>query len=172
MLDVTALVRQHAAFVWRTLRRLGLSPSDADDASQEVFLVASRRLGVIQAGRERSFLCATALRVASTFRRTRRRRSEEPAGQLDELAAGAPDPETLVCARSDREELDRVLDAIDDDARAVFVLFELEELPVAEIAELLSLPAGTVASRLQRAREAFHKAVRRRQARGNFRGTR
>ncbi len=67
------LVEDHFDFVWRSVRRVGFGPADADDITQEAFLVASRRLGDLQAGRERSFLLATAMRVASTFRRGERR---------------------------------------------------------------------------------------------------
>ena len=71
-LRLTLLMQQHFEFVWRSLRRLGLSGADADDASQEVFLVASRKLEAIAEGRERSFLFGAALKVASTRRRSLR----------------------------------------------------------------------------------------------------
>ena len=56
------------------------------------------------------------------------------------------------------------------DLRAPFVLFELEEMPTAEIAKVLELPLGTVASRLRRARDDFQKIVARMHARETFRG--
>ncbi|MFT3771354.1 MAG: sigma factor-like helix-turn-helix DNA-binding protein [Minicystis sp.] len=52
------------------------------------------------------------------------------------------------------------------DLRAVFVLFELEQATMAEIAAMLDLPPGTVASRLRRAREHFQAAARRIAAKG------
>jgi RNA polymerase sigma-70 factor (ECF subfamily) len=64
--------------------------------------------------------------------------------------------------------LDEVLDALPMDLRAPFVLFELEELSTAEIAAMLSVPAGTVASRLRRAREEFRAIVARVRAREAF----
>src|SRR5512142_2066304 len=67
---VRALVDAHFEFVWRSLRRLGLSSADADDATQEVFLVAIRRLDDIDPESERSFLYGTALRVAAVQRRS------------------------------------------------------------------------------------------------------
>ena len=57
--------------------------------------------------------------------------------------------------------LDRILSEMTAELREVFVLFELEELAVAEVAELLSIPIGTVGSRLRRAREEFHERARR-----------
>jgi RNA polymerase sigma-70 factor (ECF subfamily) len=66
--------------------------------------------------------------------------------------------------KEERALLDRVLDGMPDDLRTVFVLFVLEGTSTPEIAALLGLPSGTVASRLRRAREAFHDIARRIQA--------
>ena len=66
--------------------------------------------------------------------------------------------------------LDRILEQMDLDLRAVFVLFELEELTTSEIAALLEIPTGTVASRLRRARETFEEQVTRFRARRTMRG--
>ena len=82
---IAALVANHHSLVWRSLRRLGVSEWDADDASQQVFLVAHRRLADIAPESERSFLLQTALRVAADFRRTRRRRREEDGRDLPVL---------------------------------------------------------------------------------------
>ena len=64
-----------------------------------------------------------------------------------------------------RELLDRILDTLTQDLRTAFVLFELEDLSVPEIAEVLEIPTGTVASRLRRAREQFGAALTRAQRR-------
>lgn len=153
-------------FVWRSLRRFGLTDDRADDAAQQVFLVASRKLHEIRPESERSFLYGTAMRVASDVRRSAVHRREvahaDPAGdQIDPR----PSAEELIDQRRARALLDDVLDAMDDDLRAVFVLFELEELPTAEIAGLLAIPSGTVASRLRRAREEFQVHIARIQKR-------
>jgi RNA polymerase sigma-70 factor (ECF subfamily) len=165
------LMREHFDFVWRSLRRLGLDVADADEGTQEVFLVASRKLAVIARDSERQFLFGTALRVASTRRRSIRRRREEPHASLEEHDEGsAPGPERLVELSRARVQLNEVLAAMDLELRAPFVLFELEGLSVPEIAQLLSLPPGTVSSRLRGARDAFHAAVRRLRAREAFPG--
>ena len=142
-------------FVWRSLRRLGVPELTVDDATQEVFLVVSRRLGDIEPGRERSFLFATALRVASTARRAAARRGIHDDAEVAQLVDHAPGPEELADRKRARDVLDRVLATLELDLRAVFVLYELEEMTMAEIAITLELPPGTVASRLRRAREAF-----------------
>jgi RNA polymerase sigma-70 factor (ECF subfamily) len=75
---------------------------------------------------------------------------------------GAPAPDECVDQKRLREWLDEVLSAMPDDLRAVFVLFELEELSSQEIARHLELPVGTVASRLRRARDVFSQLAARR----------
>lgn len=154
-----ALFDTQLDFVWRSLRRLGVPELTVDDATQEVFLVVSRRLGEIEPGRERSFLFATALRVASTARRSAARRGVHDDAEVEQLVDHAPGPEELADRKRARDVLDRVLAALDLDLRAVFVLYELEEMTMAEIAVTLDLPPGTVASRLRRAREAFEAAA-------------
>ena len=162
---VRALVTAHFAFVWRSLVRLGVPRSDAEDALQQVFLVASRKLDVIEPGHEKSFLFAAALRIASRARRTHERRREVLAPELaEQIDPAAPADELLDRARA-RAELETILEQMPLELRAVFVLFELEQITMAEIAGVLDLPPGTVASRLRRAREHFQAAVKRRAAR-------
>lgn len=157
--SVSQLVQENFDFVWRSLRRFGLSDADADDAAQQVFIVLARRLPEIQAGRERAFMFGAALKVASRWRRSEKRRREVGSTECDALSSPEPGPEAMVDRRRAAELLDRVLDALDDDLRAVFVLHEIEHLTMAEIAELLAIPHGTVASRLRRAREHFNRRL-------------
>lgn len=168
------MVDGHFDFIWRSLRRLGVPPGDVDDCAQQVFMIASRRLDDIAAGSERSFLFGTAVRVASGARRTRSRRREVPldageGGDAGESDEGEPDPgmspEEIADQRRARALLDEALEQMPTDLRAVFVLFELEEMSTPEIAELLGIPTGTAASRLRRAREEFERVVARMSAR-------
>jgi RNA polymerase sigma-70 factor (ECF subfamily) len=156
---IAALVTQHHPLVWRCLRRLGVPEADADDASQQVFLVAHRRLGDIAPVSERAFLLQTALRVAADFRRSQQRRREEGGHDLPALPDAAANPEEQLDRNRARVLLDRVLAAMPGDLRTVFVLFEIEELTMAEIANVIEIPAGTVASRLRRARDFFRESV-------------
>lgn len=156
---MAALLAEHHSLVWRSLRRLDLSECDADDASQQVFLVACRRLDDIEPGSERSFLLQTALRVAAELRRSRRRRREEDGQDLRTLADMSASPDDLLDRQRARALLDHVLAAMPMDLRTVFVLFEIEELTMAEIALAIEIPAGTVASRLRRAREVFRQTA-------------
>ena len=151
----------HFDFIWRSLRRFGLAEDRADDAAQQVFVVASRKLDTIQIGSERSFLFGTAMRVASDVRRSAayRREIAHPDPGAD-LPGGLRPDEELERERA-RATLDSVLAAMDLDLRSVFVLFEMEEMTMPEIATLLAIPTGTVASRLRRAREEFQGKVAR-----------
>jgi RNA polymerase sigma-70 factor (ECF subfamily) len=155
-----AMVSEHFDSLWRFLRQLGLPESDVDDGVQEVLMVAARRLADIQIGSERAFLMSSAVRVASTLRRARARRRELIDDELFDLADLGPSPEASLDLNRSRRLLDAVLDQLPTPLRAIFVLYELEELTMAEIAALLDLPPGTVASRLRRARARFDKKIR------------
>jgi len=154
------LLTQHFRMVWRALRRLGVAVHAVDDAAQEVFLIASRKLDSIEAGQEKRFLYGVALRVAANARRARAARPEAPFGELiEETAASTPSPEALLDRKRARQLLDEVLERLPDELRTAFVLFELEGCSGPEVAELCDIPLGTAASRLRRAREAFQAAV-------------
>lgn len=168
-LRLTGIVRQHYAFLWRSLRRLGVHEADADDAAQRTLEVVARRLDDIDPRAEKGFLFQTALRVAADLRRAKGR--SKTIADEDTVAHATdekPTPEEALGRKQARAELDVVLDQLSLDLRAVFVLFELEEMSTNEIAGLLGIPAGTVSSRLHRAREEFQAlCVRARAARAN-----
>lgn len=155
------IIDRHYNFVWRTVRHLGVPEANAEDAAQQVLCVLARRVDEIAPGAEMSFLFATAMRVASEARRAARRHPEAALRDIDTLRAATPTPEQLLDERRAHEVLRKVLDAIPIDLRVVFVLYEIEELSMAEVAGLVGIPAGTAASRLRRARESFQSIVRR-----------
>ena len=166
------LVRSEFAYVWRLCRRLGLPESDADDAAQQVFIVASRRLGDIKPGSERAFLYGVAVNAAAKFRTSHARRREDSDASLEALACGSPSAEELVDRRGARALLDCILDAMPDELREVFVLYEIEQQTTVQIAEVLGIPHGTASSRLRRAREDFSARLARLEARRRFEGAR
>ena len=153
------LVHLYFDFIWRLLRRLGAP--DAEDATQRVFTVAWQRLDDAAPGKEKAFLVGIAVNVASDSRRAHRRRPDESA-ELDDLPASLPDASELVDQRRARVILDEILGTLTPELREAFVLFEIEQLKVREVAEMLGIPPGTAASRLRRAREAFQAELRRR----------
>jgi RNA polymerase sigma-70 factor (ECF subfamily) len=150
--------------VWRLLRRLGIPDSEADDATQQVFLVVAERGEQIEPGKARAFIYGTALRVAWAAQRKARQR----AASLDEHDGAADDEipiEELLDRRNARRILDQLLEQMPFDLRAVLVLYEFQELSLTEIAQTLEIPRGTAASRLRRAREDFEARVTRLRAR-------
>jgi len=166
--NFAALVRSELTWVWRLLRRIGLSPADADDAAQQVFLVVARRGGEVRAGRVRPFLYGTALRVAANARRSLRRRREVASDVAIDAAAHDVGLEELVEQRRARVLLDELLGELPIELRRVLVLAEIEQLTAKQIGQLEGVPAGTAASRLRRARAAFHALLEREQARNPF----
>jgi RNA polymerase sigma-70 factor, ECF subfamily len=166
-----SMMDDHFDVVWRALRRLGVPDAGVDDAAQQVFLVASRRVEEIEGGGERAYLLGIALRVASDARRAVRRRREVP---MDDLiaesspeagassAAGPPLPDEMLDHRRALAMLAALLDEMPGEMREAFVLFELEELSAPQVAQALGVPVGTVASRVRRAREHFRRSLARR----------
>lgn len=158
-----AFVRAHMPTIWRFLRRLGCSPEDADDATQEVFVIAVRKLDEIEPEKERGYLYACAVRLASRQRRSQTLRAAKTAAgvDVDEVRSKELPSDELLGRKEAREALDRILSQMAPDLRTTFTLYELEELTMAEIATVTDAPMGTVASRLRRAREQFQEAVKR-----------
>jgi RNA polymerase sigma-70 factor, ECF subfamily len=153
------MFRDHHERVWRTLRRFGLSPEAAADATQQAFLIAAERVDDIRIGSERAFLFGTALRLGRGAHRSDRRMQLDDAMDLREDSGSGADE--LVDRQRRLTLAERVLATLEQDLLEVFVLFELEGMTTPEIAELLGVPLGTAASRLRRAREAFRAAASR-----------
>ncbi|MBX3207138.1 MAG: sigma-70 family RNA polymerase sigma factor [Labilithrix sp.] len=162
-----ALALEHYDFVWRSLRRLGVMPPETDDATQQVFLTLSLKLSNVRQGEERSYIFGIVMRVAARVRRNHStaRKREVSEDDAPESLSPSPTAETSLSRAQARAMIDDILARMSEERRIVFVLFELEELSQQEIAELLDVPVGTVASRLRRAREDFGAAVARLRAR-------
>src|ERR1700753_3573975 len=146
--DLRALLDAHHAEVWRIARRLGVPEAAADDVAQQVFVVAAAKHESIEPGREHAFLIRATVRLAANARRSAVSRHEHSDDELDRRASEAPQAEELLDEKRLRVLLDEVLDSLPEDLRTVLVLFELEELRLDEIAQLLDVPRGTAASRL------------------------
>lgn len=154
-----AMYSAHHLVIWRTLRRIGFSPEEAADSTHQAFVIAAERLSDVQPGSEKAFLFSTAIRQAKTVSRKNRRielDNEREAG-ADPLMGETPTTNRQVALQL----LDRVFSRMDPDLVTVFTLFELEGLSSPEIATLLGIPLGTVASRLRRARTVFRAAAER-----------
>lgn len=148
----------HLDFLWRFACRMGVGVSTAEDVAQEAFVISASRIGSIVRGKERSFLVSV---VVNLVRRERMRRARHEPLTTEPAAPPAERPDARLDEERARALLDRALAALDDDLRAVFVLHEIEQETMADIAQMLDLASGTVASRLRRAREKWHAEVER-----------
>jgi len=146
----------HFDSVWRFVRRMGMPAHVADDIVQGAFAIAAAKLERIDEGKERAYFFSTAIRSVRSGRRAIARESA-----LDPSTTECDDPtaDVLLDEARARVCLDQCLSSLDPDLRIVFVLHELEDLTMAEIADSLDVPRGTVASRLRRARELWREAI-------------
>jgi len=154
-----SMVDRYIDFVARVLRNAGTPDAEIDDEVQRTFITAARRLDDVRPGAEKGFLFKIALNLAAHARRTLARRREVLAEEAPERNETFPTPEQLTDQKRMRQLLDGVLDRMDESLRVVFVLYEFEEMNMSEIADVLEIPRGTVASRLRRAREEFRGRV-------------
>lgn len=170
-LDLAAIYDSELDFVWRSLRRLGVSPALLDDAVQDVFLVAHRRLADFE-GRStvRTWLFGIALRVAREHGRRGRKHGTPSDGVADLPDEAAPNPLELAERGEARRLLDALLAELDEDKRAAFILAELEGMSAPEIAAGLGVNVNTLSSRLRAARKQFEAALALHRARSAFPG--
>ena len=153
---------EYAPYVWRALRHLGVHDADLEDVCQNVFITIHRKLPDFE-GRStiQTWVYGICLRTASDYRRRAHIRREAvvseppvrsiPASQLDEVER-----------REARQWLDGALGELDEDKRAVFVLYELEELPMKQVAQIIGCPLQTAYSRLHAARELVLEMAKKR----------
>lgn len=152
---LAGLVRDHYKFAWRLLRRLGVAESDADDATQQVFMLMSAKLGTMDREAELPSIYQAARGVAANYRRkARRHRAGDAVAAVPEPRPGS-DPEEQVQRLEARKLLDTLLARLPLALRVIYIFAEIESLAAPEIARILGLPVGTVTSRLRRARIAF-----------------
>lgn len=150
----------HFDFVWRNLRRLGVEECSVDDAAHDVFLVVYRQLSRFDGRNCKSWLFAITQRVAWHYRRSLWRRRTDPLGDREPAADAASAPD----ARHEQSRacvlVQQLLDQLPDERRVVFMLSELEQMSMPEIARLLAIPLNTAYSRLRLARRDFSTALR------------
>jgi RNA polymerase sigma-70 factor, ECF subfamily len=153
--------RETYPFAWRCLKRLGVAPGDVEDVAQEVFLVVHRKLAEFDHGSSvRAWVYGICVRKASDYRRLSRLRHEHVTERLPDRIADADQGETIDQRRA-LAFLDRTLGELDDDKRAVFVLYEIEGMNMSEIAPILGCHIQTAYSRLHAARKHVDAAAKR-----------
>lgn len=147
--------------MWKTLRRLGAPPQDLEDLAHDLFVVVHRHLSDYDPDRPvRPWLFGIAVRVVADFRRSPRG-GREVLGETAEPVDSAPTPHERMESTEARSVLMKALDGLDLDRRAVFVMHELDEIPVPEIASTLDIPLNTAYSRLRLARTDVAAAIQR-----------
>jgi RNA polymerase sigma-70 factor, ECF subfamily len=160
--DFPAIFEAHFDYIWAALRRLGVAERDLEDLAQDVFVRVFGQLEQFDLERPlRPWLFGFAFRVASDYRRLARTRREVLDPRNSETADPAPSALEHVLKTEALLLAQAALDELDLDRRAVFILHELDDCPMPEVAEALSIPLNTAYSRLRLAREQFAACVRR-----------
>jgi RNA polymerase sigma-70 factor (ECF subfamily) len=163
--DFRALYDEQFGYVFHTLRRLGVPERDLEDLVHEVFIAFYRGQASYDPARPlKPWLFGIAFRVASDHRRRAQNRYEIP-GEKPDFADGRPGADEQLAASQGRELVLQALATLDLDRRAVFVMHDIDEHSMPEIAAVLSVPINTLYSRLRLAREQFAAAVRRQRLR-------
>jgi RNA polymerase sigma-70 factor (ECF subfamily) len=161
--DAAALFRAHAAWVARYVRRLGFRrDADVEDIVQETFLVAHRRGGFREGpARATTWLAEIALRVGMASRRAQRRAPVADDEAVDAAPSAGTDPLAGAIQAETLANVQRALDSLEIERRALFVLFELEGEGCDALAATFEVPVGTIYSRLHAARAEFLASYRR-----------
>jgi RNA polymerase sigma-70 factor (ECF subfamily) len=166
-LDVTAIFKAHHAFVWRILRHLGVAAADQEDVLQEVFVVVHRRLAdYCEHDKMRAWLYAICTRVVRDHRRRIARRREDPR-ELPDFSQ-QPSQARVVADQQALSIAQRMLASLPEKQRAVFVLYEIEQLSMPEIALAVECPLPTAYARLRKARERVLSEVAKARLKGEL----
>jgi RNA polymerase sigma-70 factor (ECF subfamily) len=145
-------------YLCRTLRRLGVRPEDLEDDAHEVFLVLNRKWSEFDPSRPlRPYLFGIAFRVVAA---RKRRQFREMPYAVEDLAVVAPRAEEALEESSNRKLVLAALSHVPLRRRAVFVMHDIDEIPMREIVKTLSVPLFTGYSRLRKARLEFAAAVK------------
>jgi RNA polymerase sigma-70 factor (ECF subfamily) len=161
--DFETLFAELAPYVLRVLPRMGVAAPDVEDVAQDVFFTVHRALPGFE-GRSsvRTWVYGICIRVAGNYRQRAYRRHEQLMAAPDEDAeyVDARTPARDLEARRSLAALDAALSRLSDVQRAVFVLHEVEQLPITEIATALECPKFTVYARLYAARRSVRAELR------------
>lgn len=146
-LDLVALIQQHHAAVYRYAARLCGCPTEAEDLTQQAYLIAQQKLAQLrEPERAGGWLLAV---VRNCYLKSRRKLRPVLAENLG-LDVQQVAEETPANAEIDRERLAAALAELPDEFRSIVLMFYFEDLSYQQIAEQLEIPIGTVMSRLSR----------------------
>lgn len=164
-LDFRRLFDAEMPYVWKTLRRLGVDAGEVPDVANEVWILVHRRLDTYDRMRPiRPWLFGIAFRVATAHFRSSRRRHEflsEDGEPAQSLASDVPPADEQLSAQDAHRLVVEALQFVDLERRAIFVMHDMDELPMKEISEVLGVAVNTAYSRLRLARDEFKVAINR-----------
>ncbi|MBN9163561.1 MAG: hypothetical protein BGO98_17910 [Myxococcales bacterium 68-20] len=144
------IVLSHGKYVWRLLRYLGVPTRDLDDVSQDVFATVYQKLDRVSDGGIRPWLSTICLNHAKNYRRRARFQREVLVDDVPDSALAAT-PEARLDRARKQSLLLTLLDDLDEDRRAVFVLHAIEDIPMEQVSKLIGCPVSTAYARYQRA---------------------
>lgn len=149
-LDFKTVYEQHFSFAWRSLRGLGVMESAIDDAAQDVFIVVHRKLDTVtEPEKIKSWIFSIVRRVASDHRRSLKRKGTAVEFDDNTTATEVPTPHQNAVSRQTLALVEQFMSKLDDERRAMFILYEIEQLSAAKIAEMLNVNMNTIYSRLK-----------------------
>jgi RNA polymerase sigma-70 factor, ECF subfamily len=164
-----SLVERHQCAVWGFIHSVVRNGTDADDVAQEVFVAAFTHLDSFDARRAKfvTWLLTIARNRCSNHLKRRLVRERvtteadavEGSSQLDHLAGSGLSPDRVVSHRETEELLDDALEQLPLEQKTAFVLAEIQELSLSEIAAVEGVPVGTVKSRISRAKEKLRRVL-------------
>ncbi len=158
--DLGEIYRENVDYVWRVLSHLGVKPADVGDVAHDVFLTVKRRLPSFE-GRStlRTWIYGICIRTVSDYRGRAFRRREVPHDEMPEQHFAADQPQSVEDSEL-RAKLLSLLAELKDEQREVFVLYEIEELSMREVAEAIGCPLQTAYSRLHAARDTLKSRLK------------
>lgn len=147
----------HYDALYRYAYRLTGYSVDAEDLAQQAFLVALRKREQLRDAKKALPWLKTLLR--NEFLQNLRRAGPVNVADLSTVTSPGVTQEAGLAAREQRDELQRALAELSDEFRIPLLMFHMEELTYREISEVLTIPVGTVMSRISRARAALRQAL-------------
>lgn len=159
--EFSALVQRQSRFVFKVAYAVLLNSYDAEDAVQETFLRLYRNPAWKDAENERAYLARVAWRIAIDHKRRSASSASAPADPvtLDGIASLHPGPHEAVSEANQRATIHALIDSLPEEFRVPLVLSAFEELNSREVGKILSIPEGTVRTRLQRARQILRQKL-------------
>ncbi|HEX4000608.1 MAG TPA: sigma-70 family RNA polymerase sigma factor [Pirellulales bacterium] len=156
-IDLPQLVAEHASALYRYAFRLTGTSADAEDLTQQTFLIAHRKIEQLRDLRSARVWLMTVMRRTYCRSQNRGRVERELTVPLD--ADSLPADEVSQDWQIDRELLQAAIDELPDDYKLVLLSFYFENLSYRDMAEQFGLPIGTVMSRLSRAKSHLRQRL-------------